>query len=274
MKINVLQDGEGDLDGFEPLSARETILQVLESRPGEERTAAEIARAAGALEIAAPTVRMALSRLAAEGEILAPRRGVYELGKRRSAAQALWREWRTAESRLTDWAGGWRVILTNGVKSSNSKAFRNHERALRLFGFKEAEHGLWARADNISDAPDAMLSLMREAGLNQGARLLVTTFADPESDRRFREMHDPVALAVAYERGAKFLDREMKKLTSRSRAEALIAAFHIGRAAIRAVAYDPLLPEELVDTQKRARVFAAARDYVEAGHEVWRAIDL
>lgn len=274
MKLNVLQDPGEAFGDFEPLSARETILQLLDARPGEERTVADIARAAAALDIAAPTVRMALSRLAAEGDIIAPRRGVYATGSRRSAAQALWREWRTAESRLTAWNGGWRIILAPGAKRAASKAHRNHIRALRLFGFAEAEPGLWARADNLTDAPDDMLSMMRGAGLQPEARLLETGYVDPATDRFFRAMHDAASLAGSYESGAARLEQEKRRLATRPPAEALVASFHIGRGAIRAVAFDPLLPDELIDVDRRGRLFAAARDYVEAGFAVWRSIEL
>lgn len=252
------------------LSARETVLQLLEARPGETLGSADLARGAETLDFAAPAIRMAISRLLADGEIVSPARGRYRLGERRAAAQTVWGAWRTAERRLRPWTGRWLVVVDAAAPRGPAKAERAHKRALRLFGFAEAEAGLWARADNLIDDLDAVASGLGRAGLKTGTRVLGPSSADGESDAAFRGLHDAATLETAYRDGLARLPEQTKALAEAPVAAAMAAAFHIGREAIRSIAFDPLLPEELADARLRSDYFKSARAFVDAGYAVWR----
>jgi len=252
-----------------PLSARETILQLLDARPGEARTAATLSNAAESLGIAGAAVRVALRRLVADGDLVSPERGVYAVGPRREAAQRLFRDWRRAEERLAPWSGAWRLALCHQVKRQPARAFRGHLRALRFNGFVEAEPGLWARADNLAAPAERQFEELAASGLAAEARLLVGASVDPATDRTLRGAHDRIALEKAYRTGAEWLEEARDRLKRLPEDGAMALAFNVGREAIRSIASDPLLPAELIDAAARASYFAAARAFVDDGHALW-----
>ena len=258
-----------DFASESPLSARQTILQIFDARPGALVSAAELARVAAVLDIAGPAVRVALRRLVAEGALISPERGLYAAGRRREALQRLWSDWRRVENRLAPWTGRWRVIFTDQVRKANSSAHRAHERALHVGGYSPVDEMAWARTDNLVIAHEDQIEELRDAGLDPSCGAALCEL-DAVATKRFVRACRPDDLTENYKRAAAELIEEERRLCDAPRAEAMRAAFHVGRGAIRMVVFDPLLPDKLIDTEARAAFFAAARSYVEKGYCAWR----
>ena len=65
------------------------------------------------------------------------------------------------------------------------------------------------------------------------------------------------------------LTRSLARLPSLRFEDAARESFELGGQAIRAILFDPLLPDPIVDASERQRFVATMRAYDEAGREVW-----
>lgn len=132
------------------LSARSVLLSLLLGSGPEGMTAAQLVTAGGALGIAEQTVRVALSRMVAVGDLrradaahtLAPR--LRERQRRQEAA---------IHPRARSWTGDWTTVVV--VATGRSAADRADLRAT-LLGLRMAElrEGVWLRPDNLPEPED------------------------------------------------------------------------------------------------------------------------
>ena len=185
--------------GFRPLTARSVLLSVLLGSHPPELPVAALVRTAGLFGIAAGTVRVALSRMAADGEVEIAGPGRYRL-----AGRLLDRQRRQDESRrprLRPWDGAWELAVADpGIEEV---AVAPLAAALRLASWRP---GLWARPANLERPwPDVLRSRARRAvtgpledpaGLAaslwdlegwgaRAARLLDAMASDPDPAARF-----------------------------------------------------------------------------------------
>src|SRR5262245_27920687 len=121
---------------------------------GHEATAASLVAAGKLLGVADGSVRVALTRLVADGTLVVSERGVYRLG---AAAIAVTREvtsWRDLERQVRRWDGSWVCVQATGPahrRRDREPGFTPGEqrrrmaaridRPLRLLGFRELGAG-------------------------------------------------------------------------------------------------------------------------------------
>lgn len=205
---------------FKPLSARSVILSLMLGAHPRGMSSRELARAGDHLGIASTTVRVALTRAVANGEL--QRDGsTYRLGDRLLTR----RRRQDDHAAQIPWDGTWEmaVVVASSRPAGERAALRSTLAAARLAELRE---GVWMRPANLSrPLPDAGMSVLR------------TFRATPDSDAAHL-VADLWALPAWAEQADAILDL---LATTRQPAARLDVAAHL----VRHLATDPLLPEEL-----------------------------
>ena len=208
---------------LKPLPARSVVLSLLFGSHPDRMSPAELTRAGEHFGIPASTLRVALTRAVAAGDLR--REGTdYVLGDRLVARQR--RQDEGVEDAETPWAGDWEmaVVVVAGRPGPERAALRDQLSAARLAELRE---GVWTRPANLRRAPaysdDPVLSCFRvrpeEDPAELAARLWDLETWTSEGDRLLELLAD-----------------------TRDPAQRLAVAAHV----VRHLTADPLLPAELL----------------------------
>lgn len=150
-----------------PLPARSVVLSLMLGRHPDRMSPSELTRAGEYFGIPASTLRVALTRAVAAGDL---RRvvGDYVLGDRLVRRQQ--RQDEAVEDAATSWDGTWEmaVVVVTGRSASDRAALRDLLTSYRLAELRE---GVWMRPANLS-RPAAYA----------GEPVLATFRSDPDAD--------------------------------------------------------------------------------------------
>lgn len=215
--------------GIRPLDARSLVLSVLLGLPEPELPGRELVALADVFDIAAGTMRVALSRMVASGELAAVS-GRYRLVGRlldRKRAQDVGRR-----PPAGAWDGSWwNVTVTSGGRTvAERRAFRTAMSDLRM---GELRPETWMRPANLP-GPDG------DDGL-----VVVRGRLDGTSPQRLAERLWPLAdIADKARVLLQRLDAAMPALSGADH-HALPATIGLAAATVRFLHADPLLPTDL-----------------------------
>jgi phenylacetic acid degradation operon negative regulatory protein len=223
---------------LKPLPARSVVLSLLLGSHPDRMSPAEITRAGEHFGIPASTLRVALTRAVAAGDL---RRvdGDYVLGERLVARQH--RQDEGVEDAGTAWDGSWEmaVVVVTGRSGSERAALRERLAGARLAELRE---GVWTRPANL-----------RRPVPYAGDPVLESFHARPDEPARLaRELWDLADWAAT----GRALLRRLDDTTEP--ALRLAVAAHV----VRHLTADPLLPRELLPAGwPGAELRAAYADY-------------
>ncbi|GAA3683748.1 PaaX family transcriptional regulator C-terminal domain-containing protein [Nocardioides ginsengisoli] len=139
---------------LKPVSTRSALLTLLLGAEVPRLSTRELVAAASVVGFAEPTVRVALSRMTAAGDVVRDEEGAYRLSDRLVARQR--RQEQAAHPSLRDWDGDWELVAvtTAGRTASDRADLRAALTDLRL---AEVREGLWTRPANLDlDWPAAV----------------------------------------------------------------------------------------------------------------------
>ncbi|MEU4211639.1 PaaX domain-containing protein, C- domain protein [Streptomyces sp. NPDC026206] len=230
-----------------PLTARSVVLSTLLGHHPPALPARALVRVGQLFGTAEGTVRTALTRMVAAGD-LEQRDGTYRLTDRLLARQA--RQDDSRAPRTRPWAGGWEIAVVTGERRAapDRAALRQAMAALRLAELRE---GCWLRPANlVRDRPPVVTG---QCTLLTGA---------PEGD--------PAALAAAlwdldgWARHARALEAALEALPEGP--DRLAERFTVSAAVLRHLLADPVLPPALLPAgwpggRLRSRYEAFDRDF-------------
>ncbi len=212
-----------------PLTARSVLASALLGEEPPQLPVSHLVHLAGLFGINENRARVALSRMAAAGEVTTDGSGRYRL-----AGHLLARRDRQVTSRqggTGPWDGSWRmVVVTASGQAADDRAARR--RSLGLARLAEQREGVWLRPDNIVLQPDPA-----------GDPDLMVYSATPEAD--------PRTLAAAlwdldgWVRTAARLEAEMADLPPTDPGD-LAPGFVLSATVLRHLQADPLLPADLL----------------------------
>lgn len=207
-----------------PLSARSTLLSLVLGAPDARMSPAELSRAGTYFDIPASTVRAALTRAVAAGD-LRREEGDYALGERLVARQ------RHQDEAVLDaersWAGEWELVavVATGRPGAERAALRDRLSALRLAELRE---GMWIRPAN----------LRRPLDVGPFDRQVLVLSATPEGPGR-----DLAARLWDLPAWARQGEDLLRRLAGTSAAPTRLAC---AARLVRHLVDDPLLPAELL----------------------------
>lgn len=210
--------------GLRPLTARSIVLSTLLGHHPPRLPARVLVRVGGLFGVAEGTVRVALSRMVAAGDLDQDESG-YGLTARLLDRQA--RQDESRAPRLRHWDGGWEIAVVTAERrpAADRAALRRAMARLRLAELRE---GAWARPANLD----------RPLGPLVAAQCTVYTAAVPAED--------PVALAARLWDLPGWARRARALSAALDRADDLADRFTISAAALRHLLADPVLPPELL----------------------------
>ena len=247
---------------LEVLSAGESIYQgVLPVR--------SLVQAASVFDIAENSVRVAIVRLRAEGLLESPGRGEYRLGPSAQVVNDKIHGWRTVSSRVGDWDGSWAAVFTADLSRTDRPALRRRMRALRFLGFEELKPGLFLRPNNLTPGIDGIRNELAALGLDADASVFRLEELNPDQERRARTLWDSPTLEQTYSKLHGDLMVSLDRLEQLPLNDSVREVFLLGREGIRHVVLDPLLPEPLVDEDKRSSMVNVLQNYCDKGLNLW-----
>jgi phenylacetic acid degradation operon negative regulatory protein len=208
-------------------------------------------QAASVFDIAENSVRVAIVRLRAEGLLESPGRGEYRLGP---SAQVV---------------GSWAAVFTADLSRTDRPALRRRLRALRFLGFEELKPGLFLRPNNLTPGIDGIRDELAALGLDPGASVFRMEELNPDQERRARALWDSPGLEQTYAKLHGDMTVSMDRLEGLPLNDSVREAFLLGREGIRHVVLDPLLPEPLVDEDKRSSMVNVLQNYCDKGLNLW-----
>lgn len=229
-----------------PLSARSVILSLLLGSHPPELPVSAIVGASEFFEIAEPTLRVALTRMVAAGD-LERTEGTYRLSARLLERQ---RRQDLALSAAADWDGAWEmVVVTSSGRSAADRAeLRSTLTELRLGELRE---GTWLRPANLRRAlpswPPDLISTFTSTPAEDPVRLASRLWDLAGWDRTGRDLLDDLADAgTAAQRLA------------------------VAAAVVRHLRTDPalpcdLLPSDWIAPQLQAAYASYQRELIESG---------
>ena len=223
-----------------PLTARSVVASTLLGVEPPQLPASLLVRSGELFGIAEGTTRVAISRMARNGELIATD-GDYRLAGHKLVA----RQTRQHHSRLgtrRTWGGLWKMVLViaDDRDANDRLALRNAARQLRL---GERREGFWLRPDNLpiahdTDQPDATGTINTQCECFSGEPI-----GDP--DVLARRLWDLVDWATRAGGLAAAID-ELSPVLANGTLPALPSAFVVSAATLRHLQADPLLPDELL----------------------------
>ncbi len=248
-------------------SARKLVLSLV--KEAAEPMSSHILAGIGELfGIRANTIRVAITRLVSDDMLQLTDKGVYGLGKAaRSLAQAQDR-WRYLEEELIPWGGHWYALHVSHLGRRDRVQLRRRSRATGFWGFRELEQGLLVRPANLIQDTRFLKQSLCDLGMEADAVLMSgVTF---ETDQQPSAMLWNVA---TLNREYGMLTREMLDWLEDYEAlpleRAATECFMIGDRVLRAIAYDPRLPDEMVDTCAREDMVETMKVYDDVGNRIW-----
>ncbi|WP_431046599.1 PaaX family transcriptional regulator C-terminal domain-containing protein [Streptomyces sp. P1-3] len=206
-----------------PLTARSVVLSTLLGHHPPQLPARALVRVGALFGTAEGTVRVALTRMVAAGD-LEQRDGMYRLTERLLARQARQDDARSPRTRR--WHGGWEIAVVTSERrpAAERTALRSAMADLRLAELRE---GTWLRPDNLLRPRPAVVS--EQCTLLTGA---------PEGD--------PVRLAARLWDLDGWARQAGQLLTDLDRADGPAGRFTAAAAILRHLLTDPVLPARLL----------------------------
>ncbi|GAA5120602.1 PaaX family transcriptional regulator C-terminal domain-containing protein [Alloalcanivorax gelatiniphagus] len=255
------------------MSATDMVMDLLSTHDRHELSVAALCHAGELCDLRAQNVRVALNRLQRQGRVVSPERGLYRLDTATSGLFGEVESWLRREQRVRDWTGGWAAVLDSAVPRRDKTAWRRHERALALRGFRLlGDTGLRLRPDNLSGGIAGLRKDLARLGLAQEARVFAVTELSSADEKQARRLWDCSALKQQYRHMARQLAASHKTLTRRPESEVAAESLLLGRAAIRLILLDPLLPDTLIDNRPRHQLIERMGAYQRDAKAIWMAI--
>ncbi|WP_418123611.1 PaaX family transcriptional regulator [Variovorax sp. 160MFSha2.1] len=250
-------------------SAPDLILDLLVA-DGGTLSAQALCRAGALMGIGESTLRVGLTRLAAEGKIARGERGSYMLDRKGAALSRTVDAWRNRQAQTVAWRGDWLAVHDAGVPRADKTAWRHHALALSLRGFAALHPGLHIRPDNLSGGLAAERKHLAALGLSSDALVFRIADLDEAAQAAARKLWNVRAMEADYRRLQAGVERSEKRLATQKLETATRESLLLGRAVIAHIIRDPLLPAELMSTAPRTALLAATRRYQDKALVLWR----
>jgi phenylacetic acid degradation operon negative regulatory protein len=251
------------VDGPNP---RSLILDLLTTLRRGSMPVSALVEAGALFGLAGGTLRVALARLVAAGQVERDARGRYRMGERAAPIQRAIEGWRS-ETRTHPWDGSWWAVQGSAAPARSER--RRHARALRLLGFRELVPGLQVRPANLAGGCQAARHQLTALGLARGSLVFAISDLDPATDAHARSLWDAAGLRAGYRRSLAELAASERRLDALPERDAMCESFLVGGRMIQQLVLDPLLPEEILDPSDRHALVEAMRRYDRRGRACW-----
>lgn len=252
------------------LTAQKLILDLVSAAADQTISARAAVVVARLFDITENNVRVALARLQSRGLLERIGRGRYGLAAGAWPVQRHVSSWARLEQRCVAWRGRWcGVYLSRPVRIGRQPA-RRRQRALDLLGLRELEAGLWVRPDNLRGGVSAVRAQLGDLGLDARSLVFALSGLDGATEEAARGLWDRAAIRDAHRAMIRRLKQGGRALAKLDLERGVVESFLVGGQAINLLAFDPLLPDEIMPAGDRRALVDQMRRYDQLGRACWR----
>ena len=253
-----------------PPRAGSLVLDLLSTLRRGSMPVRALVETGGLFGIGSNSVRVALARLLARGLVERDERGRYRLGSAAEAIEHQVTSWRRLGEKTRSWDGGWIAALgASSPGGARRSGRRSSGPALRFLGFRPLAPMLSVRPDNLVGGVSGVRTTLVGLGLCSDILVASLRELDPDTERRARGLWEGHALEAGYREACQALEESAARLPSLGARGAMVESFLWGGWAIRQLALDPLLPEEICPAAGRSALLEAMRRYDQIGRAAW-----
>lgn len=252
------------------LDAKRFHLDLLSTFRDQPLPMAALVAAGEILGIPENSIRVAIARMLAAGQLERDEQGRYRLGPGAEPMATHVSSWRELEQRTRPWSGAWIGVHSAGSPSHpGGQVLRQRERALRMLGFATLEEGLSVRPDNLVGGVEPLRAELRGLGLESGALVFSLHNLDRVSDARARGLWNVAELCAGYAHSLVDIEASERRLTQMTEPESLAETFRLGSRVITQILLDPLLPEPISPIRQRRALVESAKRYERVARKLW-----
>ena len=255
---------------FEKPNARDLIVDLLMGLQGRAISIKQIILAAKLFEINENNIRVAVTRLSAEGVIEAVERGVYQFSEQAREWANIMLNRKQGIKQTKAWNSQYLAVLAGELGRVDRTALSRRERALKRFGFKEFEQGIYIRPDNLAISFDDICSELRNSGLEMSAKICLISHLDSNTLSQIPSLWPTQSLNQNYEKYSQIIQTWLSQVAQLSLDDAAKESLMLGRQTIASLMNDPLLPESFVDVQLREKFASSVQQLDQTGIELWQ----
>ena len=250
-------------------TAQSLILDMLSTLRGQAMPVSALVDVAEVFGISENNLRVALARLVSRGLVERSDRGWYGIAEAARAVQSHITSWSDLERRIVKWRGDWIAVHTAGLPKLRGSAARRRQRALDFLGFRELHAGLLLRPANLPGGVDGVRERLHALGLDPSAPVFRIDSFDAPTDATARALWNIGEIRAGYRTTMQRLERSGRRLANQPIKKTMVECFELGGAALRQMAFDPLLPEPLIPSATRRAFVDAVRRYDKLGWTFW-----
>ncbi len=252
------------------LSARELILALIDSSSSATLSAGYFIAAGALFDMDPGSLRVSLGRLVKDGSLRSAGRGLYQRASRDGALHSMVRRWAEVESTLINWEGDWLGASVAHLSRKNRNQVKGWERAMRLCGFAPYQTGMWLRPANLLTPPDELRNRLVELGYPDAGLILRIASITPLESDTITSLWPVESLEAGYRNSLQRLNDSESQLRGLDPDAAARETLIVGRLVTRDILLDPLLPEQMINTDLRSRMIGSMRQYDQVGRAIWR----
>ena len=250
------------------MKAKQLILNLLVAAP-ELVSSKQIIAMCGLFDITANSTRVTLARLLGDQFVQSPGRGLYTLGPAAVELADDLANWRLLEEKVRPWDGQWIAAFIGNLGRADRTALRKRTRILQLTGFAEFEQGLLIRPNNLAGGAEQVRSRLYRLGLEKSARIFTLGDFSAAEQTMAMNLWDRDSLNKQYQVGRQQMLDWMAGAQTLDDNTAARESYMLGGETLRHLAFDPLLPAEMVDVQARKAYIETMKTYDDLGREIW-----
>jgi len=235
----------------------------------EPTTSQAIIRICQLFDITENSARVSLARLVSDDLLESTSRGVYQLAPKASRLSDDLADWRNIEDKIKPWDGSWIAVFIANLGRGNRTALRHRTRILQLAGFSELDQGLMVRPNNLVGGAATLRQRLVKLGLEGEARIFTLSDLDETTQQQAINLWDIESLNAHYIQGQADMSRWLENMSELSPQAAAREVFVIGDNTLRHLAFDPLLPSEMVNVESRKQYIQTMIKYDQIGRAIW-----
>lgn len=255
------------------INARTLITDLLLASEGKVISIKEMILAAKLFGLSENGIRVAVTRLASEGVIVAAERGVYQLSDQSHEwANVMLNRSAKGLKETKEWSQHYLCVFTGMLGRVDRTALKRRERALKHFGFRELEQGVFIRPDNLVFTLEEILTQMKSVGLEPKAKMCYISSFDQVTETKIKALWSTETLNKNYEKYSHIIQHWLTRLPALGLEDAARESLLLGRQTISLLMNDPLLPETFVNVEARNQFAHDVKKLDEVGQLLWQQL--
>ncbi|MFW1762476.1 PaaX family transcriptional regulator C-terminal domain-containing protein [Acinetobacter calcoaceticus] len=254
------------------INARHLIIDLFLSSAYPQLTIKQILIAGKLFNMSDNGIRVATTRLLNEGMIESVERGIYQLSPSTKEWAKIILNRKNGIKQTKEWQQHYLAVFTGTLGRIDRTALKKRERALRQFGFKELETGIYIRPDNLAYSFEKTCEELVLAGLEIEAKICVIQQFDSKSLQLIASLWDTQQLELNYKNYSQDIQKWLLKYEKLPLNDAAAQALLLGRETITLLMNDPLLPSPFVNEHARNQFAQNVQQLDSIGQKLWQKL--